>query len=470
MGIEANEVTEPLITEQNEVMVEEQCTKRQGSTWALWMSTAVSVSGSFVYGTYIGYSSTTESGIRTDLKLSESEFSIFGSILTIGAMFGAISSGKLADFTGRKKALGISSLLCTVGWLAIYFGQDAIVLDCGRFLGGCGLGVFSYVVPIFIAEIAPKDLRGGLTTLHQLFISIGSSAVFVLGSFISWRGMVLVGLIPCITLLIGLFFIPESPRWLAKVGKQKEFEDALQRIRRKDKNILEEAAEIQEYLESLDRLPKTRILDLLQKRYIRPFTIGLVLVILQPLGGISAIVLYAGFILESAGSSKKLGTILMGTIQIPITLAGAILMDKLGRRTLLMVSASGTFIGCAFTGISFYLKEKSLCLDSVPTLAICGMVIYIASYPIGMGAVPWVIMSEIFSIDVKAIAGSLLTLVNWLFSFAVSLSFASLMDWSSAGVFFMFSTASAITILFVITSVPETKGRTLEEIQESFIT
>ncbi|CAL8991562.1 unnamed protein product [Prunus brigantina] len=131
------------------------------------LSTGVAVCGSFQFGICVGYSAPTQSAIRKDLNLSLAEYSMFGSILSIGAVLGAITSGKIADFLGRKGAMRVSSVICIVAWLAIYFSQGALSLDTGRFLTGYGIAAFSYVVPVFIAEIAPKNLRGGLATLNQ---------------------------------------------------------------------------------------------------------------------------------------------------------------------------------------------------------------------------------------------------------------------------------------------------------------
>jgi SP family sugar porter-like MFS transporter len=141
-----------------------------GSLAMVIASTGVAVLGSFVFGVSIGYSAPTQSKIREDLQLSLSEYSVFGSIITIGAMIGAVASGHLADISGRKGAMRTSALVCIVGWLAIFFAQGAVSLDFGRFCTGFGVGVFSYVVPVFIAEIAPKALRGGLTTLNQVIL------------------------------------------------------------------------------------------------------------------------------------------------------------------------------------------------------------------------------------------------------------------------------------------------------------
>ncbi|KAK6913831.1 Major facilitator, sugar transporter-like, partial [Dillenia turbinata] len=441
---------------------------KRGSIEVVLLSTFVAVCGSFEFGSCVGYSAPTQSAIREDLNLSLAEYSMFGSILTIGAMIGAITSGRVADFIGRKGALRTSACLCITGWIAVYISRGALFLDIGRFFTGYGIGVFSYVVPVYIAEITPKDLRGGLTTLNQLMIVTGASVAFLLGTVLSWRSLAATGTLPCIVLLLGLFFVPESPRWLAKVGLHKEFKFALQKLRGQNTDISCEAAEIQDNIEALQSLPETKLFDLFQRQYMGPVIIGVGLMIFQQFGGINGISFYVSETFVSAGmASGKVGTIAYACMQVPITLVGAILMDKSGRRPLLMVSATGAFVGCFLTGCSFFLKDLHLFLEWTPIMAVAGVLIYIASFSIGMGAVPWVMMSEIFPINVKGAAGSLVVLVNWLGAWIVSYTFNFLMSWSSTGTFFFYSGFCAATVLFVAKVVPETKGRTLEEIHTS---
>ncbi|XP_009603614.1 sugar transporter ERD6-like 16 [Nicotiana tabacum] len=445
---------------------EELISKENGSIGMVLLSTCVAVCGSFEFGSCVGYSAPTQAEIRNDLNLTLAQYSIFGSIITIGAMIGAITSGRIADFIGRKGAMRMSAIFCITGWLAVYFSMGTLTLDVGRFLTGFGIGIFSYVVPVFIAEIAPKDLRGGLTTINQLMIVCGASVAYLLGTVISWRNLALTGILPCTFLLVGLFFIPESPRWLAKVGLEKEFEVALRKLRGKDADISLEAAEIQAYVDTLQSLPKARILDLFGSKYIRSVIIGIGLMVFQQFIGINGIGFYASQTFESAGlKNSNIGTIAYAIVQVPITVVGAFLMDRSGRRPLLMVSATGTFIGCFMTGASFYLKGNGILLEWVPILAVSGVLVYISAFSIGMGAVPWVIMSEIFPIHVKSAAGSLVVLVNWLGAWAVSFTFSFLMAWSATGTFMLYAGFCVLTILFVAKVVPETKGKTLEEIQ-----
>ncbi|KAH9786070.1 Sugar transporter ERD6-like 7 [Citrus sinensis] len=422
----------------------DQANNKKVNPCMVYFSTLIAVCGSYAFGSCAGYSSPTQSAIREDIALSLAEYSVFGSILTFGAMIGAITSGPIADYIGRKGAMRVSSVFCVAGWLAIYFAEVHIFLSSiNIFLlaTGYGMGVFSYVVPVFIAEIAPKNLRGALTTANQVRI------------------------IPCAILFLGLFFIPESPRWLAKTGKEKEFEAALQKLRGKDADITHEAAEIQDYIETLERLPKAGMLDLFQRRYLRSVTIGVGLMVFQQFGGINGICFYTSTIFESAGFSSSVGTIIYAILQVVVTGLNTIVIDRAGRKPLLLVSATGLVLGCLLVGVSFFLKDHELGLESVPALAVTGILLYIAAFSAGMGAVPWVVMSEIFPINIKGVGGSLATLVNWFGAWLVSYTFNFLMTWSSYGTFILYAAINALGILFMIIVVPETKGRTLEQIQ-----
>ncbi|XP_075483220.1 sugar transporter ERD6-like 7 [Primulina tabacum] len=463
------EIRVPLISQEKRFNNgdEEQPTKGSigEDRFMVYLTTFVAICGSFAFGSCAGYSSPTQFAIREDVNLSLVEYSLFGSILTFGAMIGAITSGKIADYIGRKRTMMLSSGFCTAGWLSIYFAQGVILLDIGRFATGYGMGVFSYVVPVFIAEIAPKELRGALTTLNQLMICAGVSVSFIIGTILTWRALALTGIIPCAVLLFGLFIIPESPRWLAKLGNQKEFEASLRRLRGKNADITKEAAEIQDYIDTLEKLPKAKLFDLFQKRYLRSVTIGVGLMVCQQFGGINGICFYTSSIFESSGFPADVGTITYAILQVIITALGAILIDRAGRKPLIVISGTGLVLGCLLTGSSFFLKEHGLALDAAPALAVTGILVYIGAFSVGMGAVPWVVMSEIFPINIKGVAGSLATLVNWFGAWVCSFTFNFLMSWSSYGTFTLYAAINALAIIFVVKVVPETKGRTLEQIQ-----
>ncbi|KAM7511807.1 hypothetical protein LguiB_010682 [Lonicera macranthoides] len=437
------------------------------ATVVVMLSTFIAVSGSYVFGSAVGFSSPAQSGIMDDLGLSLAEYSVFGSILTIGAMLGAIMSGKIADLMGRRGTMGFSEVFCLIGWLAILFAKGSWSLNLGRLSIGYGIGLLSYVVPVYIAEITPKNLRGAFTSFNQLMICCGVSVMYLIGTIISWRTLALIGTIPCLIQLLGIFVIPESPRWLAKIGRWKDCESALQRLRGMNADISAEAVEIRDYTETLQLLSDSRVLDLFQQQYARSLIVGVGLMVLQQLGGVNAIAYYASGIFVSAGLSSRVGSIAMVIVQVPMTMLGVLLMDKSGRRMLLLVSAAGTCLGCFLAGLSFLLQDLQLWKEFSPSLALVGVLVFTGSFSLGMGGIPWVIMSEIFPINIKGLAGSLVTVVNWFGSWIISYAFNFLMEWNSEGTFFLFSSACGLTVVFIAKLVPETKGRTLEEIQAS---
>ncbi|KAK4849707.1 hypothetical protein QYF36_000094 [Acer negundo] len=247
---------------------EEHCSSDNGGSMMVYISTFIASCGSFQFGYCVGYSSPAQFSIMKDLDETSSEYSIFGSILTVGAIIGALTCGHTADSAGRKGAMGIASIICILGWIAIYIAPGALVLDFGRFLTGYGIGNISYAVPVYVAEITPKDLRGLLAILNLLLVVTGLAVAYAIGACVSWRTLALTGTVSCILLFVGLLFIPESPRWLAMVGRQREFEAALSKLRGPGADISTEQADIEDSLANIRQLPKITIPDLLSGRNI----------------------------------------------------------------------------------------------------------------------------------------------------------------------------------------------------------
>ncbi|KAJ4822009.1 hypothetical protein Tsubulata_019549 [Turnera subulata] len=437
-------------------------------TFCAVFSTFVAVCGAFCYGSSISYSSPAQSGIMKELGLSAAEYALFGSILTIGGVIGGTFSGRIVADVGLKNAMWLSEVFCSLGWLAIAFAQDAWYLYIGRLSLGFGVGLITYLVPLYIAETAPKNLRGTFSSANLLVTTCGFSFVNFTGNMIPWRWLAAFGCIPLLLQFIGLFFIPESPRWLAKSGKETEFKDAIRQLRGKNADISQEVAEIIESMEAIKQQPKESFSDLLQRRYLHPVIIGVGLLFLQPLGGCSVLSFYANSIFEMANVSSSTGAPIMAMLAIPASLANVYLMDVCGRRPLLMVSASGMSLSCFLIGISFCLQKLQRLPELIPILAYIGILGYGPFFTLGIAGVPWTIMSEIFPVNVKASAGSMATLVNWSASWIVTFAFNFMMEWSYAGTFFIFSAICALTLAFIWKLVPETKGQTLEQIQESF--
>ncbi|KAM4119304.1 hypothetical protein ACJW30_03G049100 [Castanea mollissima] len=330
---------------------------QSGVTGVLLLSAFVTACSAFAGGFVVGYSAPAESGIIADLGLSTSEYSVFSSIMTIGGMIGAVISGKLADIIGRKYTMWILDIFYIMGWLAIYFAKGAWLLDLGRLSLGFGFGLTCYVAPTYLSEITPKNLRGGFTSVTMAMIPFSLTVAYLIGSVVNWRALALIGAIPCILLLFGLFFIPESPRWLAKIGQEKEFEAALQRLRGKNVNTSEEAADIKDYTENIQQISEDKILHLFQQKYAYQLIVGIGLMVLQQFGGLNGFAFYMDEIFELAGVPSIIGFIVVSIPEIPAIALGSIFIEKFGRRTLLMISATGECLGCVLTGLSFLLQH-----------------------------------------------------------------------------------------------------------------
>ncbi|XP_039156982.1 sugar transporter ERD6-like 7 isoform X2 [Eucalyptus grandis] len=326
----------------------------KGRLWMVYFTTFVAVCGSYELGTCAGYSSPTQDAIVEELSLSTAENSVVQDSLRVLALgFSHIMDGgrDSKNICLKMQTMRIASALCVAGWLAIYFAEGALALDIRRLATGYGMGVFSYV----------------------LMIVAGVSVSFIIGTVLAWRVLALIGLIPCAVLLFGLFFTPESPRWLAKTSREKEFEAALQKLRGKDADISEEAAEIQDYIETLQLLLKANILDLFQRRYLSSVIIGVGLMVVQQFGGINGVCFYTSNIFEEAGFSSSVGTITYAILQVIATAIVAALVDRAGRKPLLLISGTGLVLGCIVTALSFFLKVHDLAADAVPILAVTGI-------------------------------------------------------------------------------------------------
>ncbi|KAJ6762809.1 hypothetical protein OIU79_023533 [Salix purpurea] len=352
-------------------------------TPVLFLSAIVALSGNFCFGFAAGYTSTAEFEMMEDLGMSIAAYSFFGSILTIGAAIGAILSGKIADFVGRKRTMWLSQIFFIMGWLGIASATSVWGINIGRLSIGFAVGLIAYV---------------------------------------------------------------------ASIGKEMEFEDALRLLRGADAGVSEEATEIRDATEIFQR------------------GLGVGLMLLQQLGGNSVFAAYLSTVFAKANVSTTIGPTAIAFLQMPAAVLGVILMDAFGRRALLMVSSVASCLCLSTMGLAFYLQEHDYAKEFTPVLVFLGVLGFSYAFSVGMSGIPWVIMSEIFPINVKASAGSLVTLVTWSSAWLVTFAFNFMLEWSSPGTFFFFASISALAFLFTWIMVPETKGRSLEDIHATLIT
>ncbi|CAN4095796.1 unnamed protein product [Withania somnifera] len=371
-------------------------------TFVLLLSTFAAAGGSVAYGFAVGYSSPAEEGIMDDLGLSLADYSAFISMLTLGGIIGALISGRVAESVGRRVTMWLLELCFIIGWLSIIFAKNVWWLTAGRLLVVIGAGIHCYVAPIYVAEITPKNIRGGSTAAVT-----------------------------------------------AKVGKGKEVEASLRCLRGDNADVSQEADEIKDYTETSQQLTESRFLDLFNLKYAQSLIVGVGLMLLVQFGGTDGISPFAGSIFKAAGCSTGLASTMMATIQLPFAALSVLLMDKTGRRPLLMVTATEACLGSFLVGLGFLFQDYQQSKELTATLVLTGILVYSACFSAGMGGTPWVIMSEIFPISIKVPGGTLVTLSNWISSWIVTYAFNFLFQWSSAGVFFIFAFVCGSIVLFV---------------------
>ncbi|HEY0387895.1 MAG TPA: sugar porter family MFS transporter [Gaiellales bacterium] len=439
---------------------------RQESNPFLFLLAIVAAIGGFLFGYDTGVISGALLYIKGDLHASSFEQEAIVAALLLGAALGAVISGYLADRIGRRRTKMLSGCVYTVAALACAFAQSANELIAARCVLGLSVGTASFVSPMYIAELAPKRIRGGLVSFNQLMIVLGILAAYIVnfsltGVSDNWRWMLGIGAIPGVALAVGMFMMPESPRWLAEKGRDDDAREALQRARRTD-DVDEELDEIHEVSSQTGRLS-----DIFSGAVRPMLVVGMGLAIFQQIVGINTVIYYAPTILSFTGKSTAgaIGqTVFIGVTNLVFTVIAILLLDRLGRRVFLLVGTAGLTVGLVLLGLFFHSSSLQ---QNQSWLALAALIIYIASFAMGLGPVFWLMISEIFPLTVREPAMAACTVANWTFNFLVSFTFLSLTTGiGKAGTFWLYAGIGVVAFLFFLFKVPETKGRTLEQIEE----
>lgn len=407
---------------------------------------------------------------------------VVGSAL-IGCFAGAVVAGPISSAIGRKYSLIISAVLFSLSaWgsgLPSFLPESVSLLVFFRILGGLGIGIASMNAPTYIAEIAPAKIRGTLVSYYQLAIVVGFFVVFLVTYFIGnsateaeniqdgWRWMFWSELIPCIFFLILLFFVPKSPRWLAIQGLRSEAFKVLARIHG------EEVAnsEIAEIEKSIEKDNKKIKLNIFAKGVFSIIVIGTVLSVLQQFTGINAVLYYGADIFEQAlgfGQEDVLQQqVLLAGINLVFTFVAMATVDRFGRKPLIYIGAVGMLTG-------FLMLGGTLMTNNVGLLSLVGVLLFIASFAMSMGPVVWVILSEMFPNNMRSTAMSIAVAAQWAANYIVTQSFPLIAEseannseyWSGSLPYFIFSVFILAIIFFTYKYIPETKGKSLEELED----
>ncbi|AHG00573.1 major facilitator transporter [Halostagnicola larsenii XH-48] len=383
----------------------------------------------------------------------------------VGAIFGAALGGRLADRLGRRRLILVGAVVFFVGSLIMAVAPNVEVLILGRIVDGIGVGFASVVGPLYISEISPPKIRGSLVSLNQLTITSGILIAYLVNYAFAnggeWRWMLGIGMLPAAILFLGMLYMPASPRWLYEQGRESDAREVLSRTRSEGR-VGEELEEIKKTIQT----ESGTLRDLL-KAWVRPMLIvGVGLAAFQQITGINTVMYYAPTILESTGfadTASILATVGIGAINVVMTVVAVLLIDRTGRRPLLLTGLAGMTVMLAVLGAVFYLPGLS---GVVGWVATGSLMLYVAFFAIGLGPVFWLMISEIYPMEVRGTAMGVVTVVNWAGNLIVSLTFLRLVDvFGQSGTFWLYGAFSALALVFCYQLVPETKGRSLEEIE-----
>jgi sugar porter (SP) family MFS transporter len=438
------------------------------------IAAAITATGGLLFGYDTGVISGALLFIRQDFApLSPFVEGIIVSTLLVGAVVGALSGGPLSDRVGRRPTALLAAVIFGLGALAVALAPSVAFIVFGRFLLGLGVGLASMIVPLYIAEIAPAERRGALVSLNQLMITIGILLSYIVGVIFTpiegWRYMFGVALIPALILGIGMFMLPESPRWLFEHGQIAKARTVLSRSRSPEE-VDQEFREMEEIKELEEEQARVSYKELLAP-YVRPaLIIGIGLAIFQQITGINTVIYYAPTILQNVGFSEG-GAIAatavgVGLVNVGFTILAVRIIDRAGRRPLLIIGLIGMIISLALLGLVFALGATS---GAAGLLATVCLGLYIASFAISLGPVFWLMISEIYPLRIRGTAMSVASIANWGSNWLVALTFPVLLAaFGGAGSFWLFAGLGIVAWFFVYFRVPETKGRSLEEIEASF--
>ena len=425
----------------------------------------VAALGGFLFGYDTGVIGGAMLYIKKDFHAGTFGQEAMVSAILIGAAVGAAISGWAADAFSRRRTKIFSGCVYVVGALLCAFSQNVWQMVGSRFVLGLAVGTASFVAPMYISESAPPRIRGGLTTFNQLMVTIGIVAAYIVdwgfsGFAHNWRWMLALGVVPGAALAIGMMFLPYSPRWLVEKNRKDEAREVLGQERDDSADIDAEVDDIEEAARK-----EGRVKDLVS-RSVRPMlVVGLGLAILQQFVGINTVIYYGPTILKATGlgnGGALTQSVFIGVTNVVFTIVAVLLLDKVGRRVLLLTGNAMFAVALVLMGLYFAVSPIK---HDAPWVALAALVLYIAGFAVSLGPVFWLMISEIFPLHLRAPAMAVCTIGNWLANFVVSISFLSLENLiTPQGTFWLYAAISVFAFVFFAARVPETKDRSLEEI------
>lgn len=448
----------------------------KGSVGYAFLLTVVAALGGLLFGYDTGVISGAIGYLRTRFSLDADMQGWAAASALVGCMIGAGFAGALSDWLGRKRVLLLSAVLFTVSGIGTAIPRNLLEFVMARMIGGFGIGAASLLCPLYIAEIAPARIRGRLVSVNQFAIILGFVVVYFVNALVArtgeglggeawnvlygWRWMMGSEAAPAIIFLVLLSWVPESPRWLVKRDRAGEALAILTRVN----GAVQARSDLAEITEAVTHEERS-LAQLFRPGLRRAMWIGIVLAVLQQVTGINTVLYYAPEIFKSAGLGATAAidqTVIVGLINLSFTIVAILVVDRLGRKPLLLIASTGMGVSLFLLGGAFILRKFE------GPWVLFFVLAYVAAFAVAMGPVVWVILAEIFPTRVRGTAMSVATVALWLSCFLVTQFFPRMLEQLQGRAFFVYGAMCVVAVVFVAVFVPETKGKTLEEIEKGW--
>ena len=439
-------------------------------------SAIVAAVGGLIFGFDTAVISGANAALKKQFHLDDGGLGATVAIATVGTIIGALIGGRSADRFGRRKLLFFIGILYVLGALGTALAPSHLVLMIFRFIGGIGVGLSSVCAPIYTAEIAPARVRGRLVGLVQFNIVLGILVAYLSNYIIdlivhdqeiAWRWMLGVMVVPSVLFLVFLMTVPETPRWLMAKGHE---EKAIAISRRLCNTVEESDEQIQEIRDQLASAGSQATLSqFFTRRYFKVIALAFFIAMFNQLSGINAILYYAPEVMKQAGADDNAALLMsvgVGLMNLIATMAALTVIDRIGRRSLMIVGSIGYLISMGFlTAVMFMFQGHFNSTSS--TLVLVGLLVFIAAHAFGQGSVIWVFISEIFPTRVRGLGQSLGSLTHWVFAAITTYAFPPIIGaWGGGWAFSIFLVCMFGQLVWVLTKMPETKGIPLEEMED----
>jgi SP family galactose:H+ symporter-like MFS transporter len=433
----------------------------------VYFAVSVAALGGLLFGYDTGVISGAILFVKDEFSLSPVMEEIVVSSVLVGAVLGAGLGGALTGRLGRRGLIIAAGVVFTASAIGTALAPTVAWLIAARVVSGVAIGIASFISPMYIAELVPAKARGSLVAVNMLAITTGIVVAYLVDYAFSashaWRYMFGLAAIPSIALVIGMWRLPDSPRWLISKSKVAPARKILQRVR----NASDVSAEIAEIEKSMGQQGAGGFKGLFQPALRMPMIVGLGLAMFQQITGINTVIYYAPSIFKFAGITATGPAILAGAALTGVMwlfhVLAIFLLDRVGRRPLLLVGVAGQVVGLAILGAAFQFPQLAGFKSDV---AIAGLVIYVACFAFGLGPIFWLLISEIYPLKVRGTAMSAVTVTNWAMNLLVAVTFLTLVSFiGQGGTFWLYGVIAVCAWVFFYLKVPETKGKTLEEIE-----